>query len=146
MAKKQQHDDCTGKSHIRVRNELLRSDAYQALSVDSRTLLFEFLTRLTANNNGELFLSVTDATRILRRCPATIRKAFTQLAAHGFIIQKKADHYKAGIAREFQLTFKHYKGHAPLDTWRKWKPGKTLSKLKIVKNRPPQNVTGLADN
>ncbi len=129
MAKKPQHDETRGRSHIRVLNELLRSASYQDLSVAARALLFEFMTLLTANNNGELFLSIRVACKRLHCSPGKVSSAFNELSSHGFLLQRKQDHYQSGKAREWQLTFKSYRGHPPLDGWKKWEQGKTVYKI-----------------
>lgn len=100
-----------GGRFVRLPHKLLQSNAYRALTTQSRALLTELVMLHDGNNNGSLYLSVRDAgDRIGLADLTAVKKAFDQLIELGFIEMTKEGHFsvKAGEtsrARCWRLTW-----------------------------------------
>ena len=71
-----------------LRRSLLHSPQYSALSVTSRSLMFELQAMFNGTNNGTLFLSLRDAAARLGLSDLkAAQKAFDELVCFGFITQ-----------------------------------------------------------
>jgi hypothetical protein len=71
-----------------LRRSLLHSPQYSALSVTSRSLIFELQAMFNGTNNGTLFLSLRDAAARLGLSDLkAAQKAFDELVRFGFITQ-----------------------------------------------------------
>ncbi len=100
------------------------SPAFQDLSDTARSLLLELCRRHNGSNNGQIGLSVREASKLLHRSDKTISLAFNDLMSHGLIRQTSKQDYLNGKAREWAITFYKRNGCAPRDDWNRWTPDK----------------------
>jgi len=125
-----------GRSHKGKRSEegqfvpltygLLKSAAWRSLSGAAVKLFLELHTRFNGSNNGQVRLSMNEATEALGLGKATIQRAYAELEAKGFIALQTAGNWYHRRAHEWRLTTKTTmtpKGNqAATNDWRAWKP------------------------
>ena len=117
--------------YIRRFEEMLSSPAYRDLKPVARCLLEEFQRIYRPDRNGQLSLSVKNASALLNAHKDTCGRAFYELAEHGFIELKKGHYWTQRLAREWALTFEELNGREPTDDWKKWELGKPVVKLSM---------------
>jgi hypothetical protein len=111
--------------------EILASPAYRDLTPIARCLLEEFQHIYRPNRNGQLSISVKNASALLNAHKDTAGRAFYELAEHGFIALKKDHYLRERLAREWALTFEPLNNREPTDDWLKWVKGKSVVKLSM---------------
>ena len=108
----------------------IKSKAWRSLSGAAVKLWLELHTRYNGGNNGKLHLSMNEAAEILGLGKATVKRAFDELIAKGFLALETEGNWYSRRAHEWRLTSKPMqtaKGKTPptLD-WATWKePQKT---------------------
>lgn len=108
----------------------IKSSAWRSLSGAAVKLWLELHTRFNGGNNGKLHLSMNEAAEILGLGKATVKRAFDELVAKGFLALEREGNWYSRRAHEWRLTSKPMqtaKGKTPptLD-WVSWKaPKKT---------------------
>lgn len=96
---------------VRLDHRMLTSNAYRALSPQSRSLLIEIIMLFNGSNNGSLYLSVRDAADRMGIADLNAAtKAFDQLTELGFIEMTKEAHFsvkasETSRARCWRLTW-----------------------------------------
>ena len=91
--------NATGRNNTsrfaRLDHNLLRSNAYRALTPNARSLLIELTMLDKGDNNGSLYLSVRDAAHRMGLSDLTAAsRAFDELMALGFIQMTQEAHFK----------------------------------------------------
>ena len=111
--------------------EILASPAYRDLTPIARCLLEEFQRIYRSPRNGQLSISVKNASALLNAHKDTCGRAFYELAEHGFIALKESAYWRERLAREWAITFEELNGREPTDDWLKWAIGKPVVKLSM---------------
>jgi hypothetical protein len=101
------------------------SDAWRTLSGSALKVLIELYSRFNGRNNGQLCLSYASAAKGLRIGHATIKRAFDELQAKGFIRLVKRGHWYGRKAAEWAITNKSFQGNHPTNDWKHWRTKKT---------------------
>ncbi len=116
---------------IRRYEVMLSSPAYRDLSPVAKCLLEEFQRIYRPSRNGQLSISVKNASELLNVHKDTAGRAFYELAEHGFIVLKKGHYWTQRLAREWAITFEELNGREPTDDWKKWELGNPVVKLSM---------------
>jgi len=108
---------------------MLRSDAWRSLSGPAVKVLLELHTRFNGGNNGQLHLSMNEASNLLGIGKSSVQRAFRELEEKGFLALTRQGSWYHRKASEYRLTTKsmHYaRGkEAPTHDWRSWRAPKT---------------------
>ena len=112
--------------HVRLYWWLLECEAWKSLKLCARALLVELYKLHNGTNNGELFLSIRDAARILRVAPNTAGKAFHELENKGFIRahQRGSFKWKTRHATTWILTEYDYANQTRTREFMSWNAAK----------------------
>lgn len=106
----------------------LKSPAWRSLSGAAVKLWLELHTRYNGGNNGCLRLSYAEATDALGIGKATVKRAYAELVAHGFLALEKEGNFYYRLAHEWRLTTKSMHGakgkKVPSHDWRGYKAAK----------------------
>lgn len=111
--------------HVRLDHSVFYSAAYRALSSAARILIFELSGLYNGRNNGEIFLSVRDAAKLMGMADTGVAsRAFRELIAHGLIVLESAGTFslKQSHASRWRLTFLPADGKAPTREFEHWEP------------------------
>jgi biotin operon repressor len=106
----------------------IKSPAWRSLSGAAVKVWLELHTRYNGGNNGKLHLSMKEAAEILGIGRATVKRAFDELEAKGFLVLEIPGDWYCRRAHDWRLTTKPMQGSkgkvaATLD-WRGWQPPK----------------------
>ena len=103
----------------------LKSHAWRSLSGAAVKLWLELHTRFNGGNNGRLRLSYAEASEALGMGKATVKRAYGELVAHGFLALEKEGNFYHRLAHEWRLTTKGVQGVSgrtvPSHDWRGFK-------------------------
>lgn len=116
------------------------SPAYRNLTCAARCLLQEFQLIHRPGRNGYLSISVNKAMVLLKVSKKTARRAFHELAEHGFLVLVKGEYWQERLAREWRLTIEPWNGREPTDDWQKWEAGAPL--VVLPKKSPSPRAGG----
>ncbi|MEM8918918.1 MAG: hypothetical protein AAGE37_08675 [Pseudomonadota bacterium] len=118
MAKHDKKGRTIGARHSRLDHTITGSGAFRSLTPNGRVLLWELVRLENGKNNGELFLSVSDAA-LLMGCSdkKAAQRAFDELQRRGFIDCTRDAHFKikareGSRARTWRLTFLLWPDHS----------------------------------
>lgn len=121
--------DATGRSiskgkFVMLWHWLMNSAAWRSLTCDQKQLYLELRRRFNGTNNGQIYLSVRDATRELHIAKATAQKAFRALQEKGFLkcARLGSFHYKVRHASLWILTEESYGDQLPTKEFMRWEP------------------------
>ena len=114
---------------------------------------FELHTRFNGGNNGQIHLSMNEASEALSIGKGTVQRAFKDLQDKGFIALETQGSWYSRRAHEWRLTTKpmqRFNGkEMATDNWRQWRPEKTergsetdLSESLVVPFENPKRVAG----
>ena len=96
--------------------------AWRSLSGSAIKVWLELRTRFHGGNNGVLFLSLDEAARLLGLGKSTMRRAFIELEAKGFIVKTKKGSWYGRQATEWRVTDKLCEGKTATRDWQNWRP------------------------
>jgi hypothetical protein len=85
MSKRKASRRARDAKHVRLYLYMLKSPAWLSLSCQAKCLLIELLALYNGTNNGELYLSVRDAAKLLHTGLHQASAAFAELEERGFI-------------------------------------------------------------
>ncbi|GLQ25782.1 helix-turn-helix domain-containing protein [Sulfitobacter pacificus] len=106
----------------------LKSPAWRSLSGAAVKVWLELHTRYNGSNNGKLHLSMSEAAEILGLGKATIKRAFDELEAKGFLALEVPGNWYSRRAHDWRLTSKPTEGPSGKVTatfdWKGWRPPK----------------------
>lgn len=105
---------------------VLKSPAWRSLTGAAMKVFFELHTRFNGSNNGQVRLSMNEATEALGLGKATVQRAYDELQDKGFLALTIPGNWYHRRAHEWRLTTKTTitaKGNqAATNDWRYWKP------------------------
>jgi hypothetical protein len=84
----------------------LKSEAWRSLSGAAVRLWLELHTRYNGGNNGVLTLSFAEASEALNMGKATVKRAYGELVAKGFLALEREGNWYNRRAHEWRLTTK----------------------------------------
>ena len=128
--------------YIKKESEWFESPAYRDLTSNAKCLLDEFLNIYRPGRNGDLTLSIRDATERLHISVNTCGKAYHELVEHGFLVLTDHEDWMNGMARAFELTVRDNDNRQAKHLWRFWKPGSPVNTLPEKLKRRSQNLGG----
>lgn len=103
---------------------LLKSKAWRSLNGAAVKVFLELHTRFNGGNNGQVRLSMNEATEALGIGKATAQRAFTELQDKGLIVLTAPGNWYHRRAHEWRLTDKPMqtsKGKSPAtNDWKNW--------------------------
>ncbi len=105
---------------IMVRHDIYRSAAWRTLHAGARNIWLEIAYRYNGRNNGEISLSVREASMAALCGKSTAHKHLKQLQEHGFIHIAEKGTYSNRIATTWILTHENHYDRTPTNEWRKW--------------------------
>jgi len=112
------------EQYIPVSYAMARSPAWRSLSGVSVKVWVELRARYNGANNGKLTLSLDEAARLLGIGKATVKRAYAELQAKGFIVMTRPGQWYGRLATEWAVTDRSFNGHPPTHAWRQWGPAK----------------------
>lgn len=74
---------------VQINVSFLQSKAWRTLKPASKLVYMELHTRYMGCNNGELYVSLKEAAKLLRMGKTTVQRAYIELKSRGFIILTK---------------------------------------------------------
>ena len=119
------------EQYAKVHYSMLYSPAWRSLIGYDIKVYFELRRRFNGRNNGEIFLSRSEACRLLNIGNGSAQGAFKRLEEYGFIKVSKRGGFMGRQANQYILTEKSYKGNPPTNDWRRWQPPTKKKKLDI---------------
>ena len=106
---------------IMLRYYIYDHRAWKALSPKARCIYLELRRRYNGRNNGEISLSMREASEVAQSSKATAQTALNQLVAHGFIRLNHKGHFRNRHATTWILTSEGMGDRARTSDWRNWK-------------------------
>lgn len=111
--------------HVRLYHDVLYSAAFRALSAAGRILLLELCGLYNGRNNGQIFLSVREAAKLMGMVDTgAASRAFRELIDHRLIVKTSTGAFsiKQRHASCWRLTFLPTEGSAATRDFANWKP------------------------
>lgn len=101
---------------------MLKSAAWRSLGGSALKVYMELRTRYNGSNNGQLILSIRDASNALGLGKATVKRAYDELQDKGFIKLRQPGRFYGRHAAEWELTDQSFNGRPPTNEWQTWAP------------------------
>ena len=136
------------EQYVKLSYRMLRSPAWRSLGGPAVKVYFELRSRYMGSNNGQLTLSLDEATRLLGLGKATVGRALVELEAKGFIVKTKQGRWYGRLASEYAVTDKPVNGIPATTAWKHWKPEKTFLGAEVDPSAPltgPLQHRGISD-
>ena len=113
-----------GDRFIMVPHWHLDCEAWRSLTTQARAVYIELERRYNGFNNGEIALSVREASRLCNIAKSTAQRALGELQEKGFIgIETPGGFdYKVRHATEYRLTAHPYRGQPATKDFMRWQP------------------------
>ena len=111
-----------GDQYFAIPYPMARSPAFRLLSGSALKVFIELRTRFNGCNNGDLSLSLDEATRLLGIGKGTAQRAFAELTEKGFIAMTKKGQWYGRRATTWRVTDKGWNGDLPTYAWKHWTP------------------------
>jgi len=105
-----------------LKYDMALSRAWHSLSGAAVKVFIELRCSFDGANNGKLFLSFADAARRLGLGKSTVKRAFDELAAKGFIRKTGAGNWYGRKAATWRVTTESWQDNLPSHEWRRWQP------------------------
>lgn len=126
--------------YVKIPYQMLRSDAWRSLSGAAVKLYFELSTRFRGGNNGKLHLSMNEATELLGLGKATVKRAYDELQAKGFIVLETPGNWYSRRAHDWRITSKPTESKSgqvpPTLDWKDWRRPKAKKQRQGSKSDP----------
>ncbi len=112
---------------------LLKSEAWRSLRPQARAVYIELLSRYSGTNNGDISMSVREASDLCNIAIGTACKCFYELQEKGIIRcrSKGSFHLKLRHASEWVLTSVELDGQRPTKEFIRWRPAEEKSTVSI---------------
>jgi len=113
------------------------SPAWRSLSGAAIKVLIELRCHYNGRNNGQLFLSYGDASKRLYLSRSTVKRAFDELQAKGFLHKTRQGARHCRLASTWAVTDCPLKqGESPTRDWRHWQPVKNKTSVPWRDHKP----------
>ncbi len=112
----------TDGQFVAIPYPMARSAAFRSLSGSALKVWVELRSRFNGMNNGDLSVSMDEASRLLGIGKATVKRAFEELEAKGFIKMTKKGSWYGRMATNWAVTDRSLKGERPTNDWKNWRP------------------------
>jgi len=100
---------------------MARSVAWRSLSGPAVKIFLELRCRFSGGNNGDLSLSLDEASRLLGIGKATAKRALAELVEKGFIVLTHRGRFTGRKAATYRVTDRSHNGMPPTNDWRHWR-------------------------
>ena len=110
------------EQYLKLSYPFLRSPAWRSLSGAAIKVWLELRSRFNGRNNGELSLSLDEASRLLGMSKSTVRRVFVELEEKGFIRKVKQGQWYGRLASEYAVTDRSLQGVPASNDWKRWQP------------------------
>ena len=109
---------------VMVRHDIMSSPAWLSLSPYARSVWLVLMKRYNSYNNGEIPLSVREASIEGGMSEGRAKKSFDELIEKGFIkiTMNSSFTIKIKKSRRWAITHESLDKKPPSNEWRKWKP------------------------
>ncbi len=114
-----------GEQFVPIPYAMARSAAFRSLSGPALKVWVELRSRFNGMNNGDLSVSLDEASRLLGMGKATAKRAFDELEEKGFIKLTKRGSWYGRMATTWSVTDRSLKGERPTNDWKNWRPPKS---------------------
>lgn len=101
---------------------MVRSPAWRSLSGPAVKVWVEIRSRFNGWNNGDLSVSLDEASRLLGMGKATAKRAFAELEEKGFLKMTKLGQWYGRMATTWAITDRSLKGNLASNDWKHWRP------------------------
>ena len=123
-------------AYVSIDKAVKHSKAYRSLTALARCLLLEFHEIcFPYSRNGDLSIRCTDAAKSLNVSRNTVRRAYSELVAKGFLILTDGARWRNGLTAIYHLTTRPYyvdgRRHEPKDDWKYWRSPADDNNIKI---------------
>jgi len=110
--------------YVRILHWEMSQPAWLEMSVYGRALIIELRGRFNGGNNGEVFMSVREAAKVLNCCRDRAQKAFREIEDKGWVRlnQKGSFDWKGGPATTWILTNENHGEEIATKDFRTWTP------------------------
>lgn len=106
---------------------MARSAAWRSLSGPAVKIYLELRCRFSGGNNGDLSLSLDEASRLLGIGKATAKRAFAELVEKGFIVLTHRGRFTGRKAATYCVTDRSHNGAQATNDWKHWRPVNSAS-------------------
>jgi hypothetical protein len=107
---------------------MARSPAWRSLSGPAIKVFCELRCRYNGSNNGDLSLSLDEATRLLHIGKATAKRAFEELSEKGFLVLTHRGRWCGRMAATWRVTDRVHNGQPATRDWQRWTPKASAEK------------------
>ncbi|MHA6289136.1 DeoR family transcriptional regulator [Maricaulis sp. CAU 1757] len=115
-----------GGQFVPLSYPMAHSDAWRSLGGASAKVYVELRSRFNGGNNGDLSLSYGEAADLLGLGKSTVRRAFEELQAKGFVVKTDGGSWYGRKAATWAVTDRPLvPGGASPNTWQGWRYPKT---------------------
>lgn len=100
-------------------------ESWLSLHYGARNLWLVLCSFYNGRNNGEIYMSIRKAAKLLGASNTSVEKWFIQLQDRGYIHLQEGGHLGVngkGIANKWRLTHIGYRGLQPTKDFLQWKP------------------------
>jgi len=111
-----------GEQFVPIPYTMAESAAWRSLSGAAVKIYVELRSRYNGGNNGNLFLSLCEAARLLHMSKATAQRAFAELEEKGFIHMNRRGQWYGRRATTWAVSDRPNGTHPPTNAWRAWQP------------------------
>lgn len=114
---------------------MVESEAFRSLSGGALKVLVEIRCRYNGSNNGRIFLSYQEAATLLGLSKSTVKRAFDELVAKGFLRKRKEGQWYGRQAAEYIITDKPFDGQNATNDWQQWRRANAAKNRSSVPGR-----------
>lgn len=121
MARSKRGRRGSGGQFVPIPYLMARSEAWRSLRGGAVKVYVELRSRFNGGNNGRLSLSYADAAVLLGMSKTTVKRAFDELQAKGFILRTRPGQWYGRRAAEWAVCDRSLKGYGPTNAWQNWR-------------------------
>ena len=110
------------EQYLPIPYSMARSAAFRSLNGNALKVWIELRSRFNGMNNGDLSVSMDEASRLLGIGKATAKRAFEELEAKSFIKMINKGSWYGRMATTWAVTDRSLKGEHATNDWKNWRP------------------------
>lgn len=128
--------------YLTLSYNMARSEAFRSLSGTAIKVWIEIRSSYNGNNNGKLFLSLTDAAKRLGISKSTASRAFKELEEKGFLKLTRKGFFTGRQASEYISTDLPFNGQLKTNDWKQWRkpPKKNRTQVSRRNKSSPEST------